>query len=111
MKYLLKIIALSLLLSMNAYADKEYLESFNEFISDNSKYLSEHDIKGLKIVNICKEEKKFSKKWMENECEFMAAGVFELQNKLKLNFTKIETTYHLAKKQILIRCYIMVLLA
>jgi len=29
---------------MNAYADKEYLDNFNEFISDNSKYLSEHDI-------------------------------------------------------------------
>ena len=98
MNYILKIIVLSLLLSMNAHADKEYLENFNEFISDNSKYLSEHDIKGLKIVNICKEEKKFSKKWMENECEFMAAGVFELQNKLKIKFYKDRNNIPFGKK-------------
>ncbi len=36
-------------MSGNTYADKGYLENFNEFILDNSKYLSEHDIKGLKL--------------------------------------------------------------
>ncbi|MDA9150026.1 hypothetical protein N9N70_01810, partial [Candidatus Pelagibacter sp.] len=85
-------------MSGNTYADKEYLENFNEFISDNSKYLSEHDIKGLKIVNICKEEKKFSKKYMEYECEFKAERVFEVQNKLKIKFYKNRNNIPFDKK-------------
>tara|TARA_B110000238_G_scaffold47289_1_gene51348 strand:+ start:60 stop:1412 length:1353 start_codon:yes stop_codon:yes gene_type:complete len=85
-------------MSGNTYADKGYLENFNEFILDNSKYLSEHDIKGLKLVNICKEEKKFSKKYMEYECEFKAERVFEVQNKLKIKFYKNRNNIPFDKK-------------
>ena len=88
MKKFLSIIVLCLLFSGNAHAEKSYLKNFNKFLSKNSKYLEEYPIKGLKYVNICKEEKKFSKKYMEYECEFKAERVFEIQNKLKIKFYK-----------------------
>jgi len=88
MKKVFLIIALFIFCISNAYADKEYLKNFNKFLSNNTKFISENGIKGLKFINICKEEKKFSKKWMEHECEFMAAGVFEVQNNLKIKFYK-----------------------
>jgi len=88
MKKLLGIIVLCLLFSGNAHAEKSYLKNFNKFVSKNSKYLEEYPIKGLKYVNICKEEKKFSKKYMEYECEFKAERVFTVQNKLKIKFYK-----------------------
>ena len=88
MKKVFLIVVLFIFYISNAYADKEYLKNFNKFLSNNTKFISENGIKGLKFTNICKEEKKFSKKWMEHECEFMAAGVFEVQNNLKIKFYK-----------------------
>ena len=71
MKKIFLIVVLFIFCISNAYADKEYLKNFNKFLSNNTKFISENGIKGLKFINICKEEKKFSKKWMEHECEFM----------------------------------------
>ena len=98
MKKLLSIIVLCLLFSGNAHAEKSYLKNFNKFLSKNSKYLEEYPIKGLKYVNICKEEKKFSKKYMEYECEFKAERVFEVQNKLKIKFYKNRNNIPFDKK-------------
>ena len=36
----------------------QYLKNFNKFLSNNTKFISENGIKGLKFINICKEEKK-----------------------------------------------------
>ena len=98
MKKLLSIIVLCLLFSGNAHAEKSYLKNFNKFLSKNTKYLEEYPIKGLKYVNICKEEKKFSKKYMEYECEFKAERVFEVQNKLKIKFYKNRNNIPFDKK-------------
>jgi hypothetical protein len=98
MKKFLSIIVLCLLFSGNAHAEKSYLKNFNKFLSKNSKYLEEYPIKGLKYVNICKEEKKFSKKYMEYECEFKAERVFEVQNKLKIKFYKNRNNIPFDKK-------------
>jgi hypothetical protein len=88
MKKLLGIIILGLLFSGNAHAEKSYLKNFNKFLSKNSKYLEEYPIKGLKHVNICKDEKKYSKKWYNAGCENRPGGVFQIKNTLDINFYK-----------------------
>ena len=59
MKKLLGIIVLILFPSANAFADKGYLENFNDFLSDNTKFISQNNIGELKIVNTCKDEKRY----------------------------------------------------
>ena len=88
MKKLLGIIVLGLLLNTGAYADKEFLENFNDFLSDNAQYIAENKIPNLKIVNFCKDEKKYSKKWYNAGCENRPGGVFGIKNNLKIKFYK-----------------------
>ena len=61
MKKVFLIVVLFIFYISNAYADKEYLKNFNKFLSNNKKFISENGIKGLKFINICKEEKNLAK--------------------------------------------------
>ena len=68
-----------LLWSVVVNADDSYLKEFNKFLST----------KGVgKEINICKEEKKYSKKWFDAGCELRPGGVFIFQNGLKIKFYK-----------------------
>ena len=102
LKKLLGIVVLGLFLSSNAYAEKSYLGIFNDFLSDNAQYIAENKIPNLKIVNICKDKKKYSKTWYkvgeklwslpkhesDTACENRPGGVFGIKNNLKIKFYK-----------------------
>ena len=88
MKKILGIVALSLLLIVNAYADKGHLGDFNEFLVDNYLKLQRYGIEGVEVINVCNVYKKNSKKWLNAECNDRPGGTFEVKNKLKIKFYK-----------------------
>ena len=73
--------------SSNAFAEKGYLGDFNDFLETNERKIKEYGVKGL-VVNICKEEKRMSKKWLEAECMDRPGGTWVINNKLKIKFYK-----------------------
>ena len=87
-KKLLGIVALSLLLSGNAYADKSHLGDFKDFLEDNAHRFAQYKIEGIEVINVCKVHKKNSKKWLKAECNDRPGGTFEVKNKLKIKFYK-----------------------
>ena len=87
MKKILTISILSFLININSYADKGYLGDFNDFLENNERKLKEYGVEGL-VINICKEEKRMSKKWIEAECLDRPGGTWILNNKLKIKFYK-----------------------
>ena len=87
MKKFLGIIVLGLLLSGNAFADRDIQKEiflFNNWLLDNGhdQYLT----KGGKKFDICKEFKRKSKEWFNAKCENMPKGRFLLKNNLDLIF-------------------------
>ena len=82
------IIFLSIFCVCNAYADKGYLGDFNEFLAKNIDRLAEYGIEGVESVNVCKVEKRHSKKWFDAECNDRPGGVFQARHKLKIKFYK-----------------------
>ena len=88
MKILLGITFLSLLLSGNAHADKGYLGNFHEFLENNVRKIKEYSVEKL-VINVCKEEKRLSKKWIEAECLDRPGGTLQIKkNNLKIKFYK-----------------------
>ena len=88
MKKIILIIILSLSFFSNVFAEKSYLDSFNSFLSNNTEFISQNNIAGLKKVNLCKDEKKYSKKWYKAGCENRPGGVFGIKNTLDIKFYK-----------------------
>jgi|TARA_B100000787_G_scaffold5352_1_gene4021 hypothetical protein len=88
MKKLLGIMVLGLLLTGNAYADKSYLKDFNEFLDDSAYNLIQYGVKGIDAYDICKVEKRKSKKWFDAECQDRPGGSFGVKHKLKIKFYK-----------------------
>jgi len=81
------IVVLSIFCFNNAFADKGYLGDFQDFLENNERKLKEYGVEGL-VINICKEEKRMSKKWIEAECLDRPGGTWILNNKLKIKFYK-----------------------
>jgi hypothetical protein len=88
MKKLILIILLTFLTNSSTYAEKSYLDDFNDFLSNNTEFISKNNIRGLKKVNLCKDEKKYSKKWYKAGCENRPGGVFGIKNTLDIKFYK-----------------------
>ena len=82
MKKTLVIIVLNLLLTCNSFSDDRDLNSLNKWLTKNGH--SEH----VEEINVCKVEKKYSKKWFDFRCENRPNGVFVKKNKLKIKFYK-----------------------
>ena len=82
MKKLFLIIFLSVISISFSYSDERHLFEFNKSLFDNgySEYVEE--------INVCKIEKKYSKKWFDYRCENRPNGVFIKKNKLKIKFYK-----------------------
>ena len=89
MKKILVFIFLTFLISLSAYAEKGYLGDFNDFLETNERKIKEYNVKGL-VINICKEEKRMSKKWLEAECMDRLGGTWVINNKLKIKFYKYQ---------------------
>ena len=87
MKQLILVFVIVFFSSSNAFAEKGYLGDFNDFLETNERKIKEYGVKGL-VVNICKEEKRMSKKWLEAECMDRPGGTWVINNKLKIKFYK-----------------------
>ena len=87
MKNFFLIIIIYLLSFSNVFADKGYLGDFQDFLENNERKLKEYGVEGL-VINVCKEEKKMSKKWLEAECLDRPGGTWILNDKLKIKFYK-----------------------
>jgi len=82
MKKFLRILVLSLLLSGNVFANDEHLDDFNQWLFKNG--YSEY----VEKINVCKIEKKYSKKWFDAKCELYPKGRKILRNKLDIKLNK-----------------------
>ena len=73
---------MSLLLSGNVFANDEHLDDFNQWLFKNG--YSEY----VEKINVCKIEKKYSKKWFDAKCELYPKGRKILRNKLDIKLNK-----------------------
>jgi len=94
-KKLLAIVIFGLFFTNNTYSNDKFLGEFNRFLYDKGFILEKEGFKGIKKINICKDEKKYSKKWYDSvgrdlyeRCENEPDGVFVIQNDLKIKFFK-----------------------
>ena len=87
-KLLSTILVICSLLGSNTYADKSHLGDFNYFLQSNKSKLAEYGIDKIEVINICKVEKRNSKKWLNAECNDRPGGTFEVKHKLKIKFFK-----------------------
>ena len=85
-KLLSTILVICSLLGSNTYADKSHLGDFNDFLQSNKSKLAEYGIDKIEVINICKVEKRNSKKWLNAECNDRPGGTFEVKHKLKIKF-------------------------
>jgi|TARA_B110000285_G_scaffold154202_1_gene172025 hypothetical protein len=77
MKFFINTLTLLFFLTSNSYSNDNYLNEFNKFLLT----------KGIgKEINICKEEKRKSKKWFDAGCETRPGGVSTATNNLKIKF-------------------------
>jgi hypothetical protein len=76
------IILFLLLFSNTSYANDNYMDEFIEWLTKNghTQYFQE--------VDICKEDKKYSKEWYDKRCEVYPKGKKELKSNLEINFFK-----------------------
>ena len=76
------IILFLLLFSNTSYANDNYMDEFIEWLTKNghTQYFQE--------VDICKEDKKYSKEWYDKRCEAYPKGKKELKSNLEINFFK-----------------------
>ena len=82
MKKILSILLPGLLWCNFGFAYDTHPNDFTNWLFKNgySEYVEE--------INVCKVEKKYSKKWFDFRCENRPNGVFVKKNKLKINFYK-----------------------
>jgi hypothetical protein len=82
MKKILFIIILQFFCINHLYANDNYLDEFDEWLSKNGHYDYLNDPNAI-VPKVCKEEKRFSNLWYYNKCDEIKSG-----NNLNINFFK-----------------------
>ena len=80
MKKILLIIILQFFCISHLYANDNYLDEFNEWLSKNGHY---DYVINAKVPDICKQEKRYSHLWYYNKCDEI-----KLENNLNIKFYK-----------------------
>ena len=80
MKKILFLIVLSFFWISHLYADDNFLDEFNEWLTKNGHY---GYVNNEKVPKICKEEKRYSHLWYYNKCDQIKSG-----NTLDIKFYK-----------------------
>jgi len=82
MKKILFIIFLQFFCINHLYANDNFLDEFNEWLTKNGHYDYLNDPNAI-VPKVCKEEKRFSNLWYYNKCDEIKSG-----NNLDINFFK-----------------------